>query len=486
MSLPSDPTSARGRASSAQGRLIGAAQAGRIVIRVLSAACLSRLLDPEVYGLYGMAAVVFGFLHMARDFGIVTALQHPGVTPATFRALCRAGLFGGLGLTGAGLLLAGPTGWFFQETERVPRVLMVMATSFVFAGLAAPAIGVLYREQRAAVTVALQLAGLAIASAAAIAAAWLGAGVWALVLFSVSYEVIVCGLVWIACPWRPGRIDPGVDWRQIFRSGVQLTGHQVATYARGVVDQLVVGRLHGVTALGWYGRGAQVTALPAQFGIDPFTPWVISTLGHLRGDRAEYVRYFRRVLNGLLHVSLAAGAACVAAPEVVVATLFGPGWSDAAPVARWLGLGLAVQPLLQVPIWLLGSGGQSRRLLYWSLGGLVVVATGCLLAAPHGPAAVALATAVALGLHAGTSTWICRTQPHLQPADWIGPLVTPLWLHGGMGGVAAGILHFLVSSSALPGQLAALMLGAAIYYALALLFSRTAWHELRHHLYWSR
>ena len=99
---------------------------------------------------------------------------------------------------------------------------------------------------------------------------------------------------------------------------------------------------------------------------------------------------------------------------------------------------------------------------------------------------VAAATALALGLHAGTSPWVCGAQPALRRADWIRPLLTPLWLHGGMAAVAVGLQHFLISSPALPIQLASLMLGAGIYYALALLFSRTARRELRHHLFWSR
>jgi serine/threonine protein kinase len=57
------------------GRAILAAQLARLAVRLGSAAALARLLAPEAYGLHGMAAAVFGFLHMARDGGTITALN---------------------------------------------------------------------------------------------------------------------------------------------------------------------------------------------------------------------------------------------------------------------------------------------------------------------------------------------------------------------------------------------------------------------------
>ena len=310
----------------AGGRVILAAQTMRLLVRIASAMVLTRLLTPAAYGLQGMALTVYGLLYMVRDFGVLTAAQQPDFTRQRFNAYARIGLVGGLGLALLGAALGWPLGWFFREPQRLPPVLAAMSAAFLFSGAAAPALGLLYRQQRIPTLAAIEVGAMTLASAGAVLAAWAGWGVWALVLMALINEAATCVAAWAICPWRPGAGHRDTRWRTLATFGANLTGFGVTDYYARNLDQIAVGWSTGAATLGIYGRGTQITVLPMQFGIAPFTGWIVASLGRLADRPAAFATFFRQTLNGLLHVSFPAAIPCAVAPEAVVRLLYGQAW----------------------------------------------------------------------------------------------------------------------------------------------------------------
>lgn len=462
------------------------AQTLRLAIRLGSAALLARILTPATYGLFGMAASVFGLLNMARDLGIITALQQPGITSQRFNAFCRVGLIGGLALAALGAALAIPTGRFYADDETVPWVVAAMCSAFIFSGVAAPALGLLYREQRAGQIAMIEVIAMAVGAVVAVTAANLGAGVWSLVLMGVLTDGVVCLLAWRACPWHPGSDTSGTSWSSLATFGASLTGHNIANYCTRTLDQITLGYTGGTGALGLYGRGAQIAALPAQYGIIPFNSYMVAGLRSSGGSSAGYTEFFRRGLNGLLHISFAAAAVCVAVPELLVRGLFGPQWLEASPVVRWLGIALAVQPLSSAPYWLLGGQGEGRRLLHWSICGVVFMGAGCAFAARLGLEAVAITAALAALLQAALAPVFCTGRTPVRVRDWYEPMFAPAMLHGGLA-----VLLFLVTRLVQTEQPeivrgAVLLVAGLTYYGTAVFFSSRVRAELRTHVFLNR
>lgn len=484
-SAPASATTRTFRDPGAGGRGIFAAQIVRGLVRLGSAAALARLLSPEDYGLHGMAAAIFGLLYMARDFGVITALQQPDLSEGRFAALTRIAVCGGIALAAVGCTLAIPAGWFFLEPGRVPPVLALMSVAFVFSGASAPALGILYRDRRATLVAALDVTAVAIASVLAVVAAAFGAGVWSLVLLSVVGEALLCIGAWWTSP-RPFHWGNGpIRWRRELAFGARLSAHELANYGARLIDQIIVGRVFGSATLGVYGRGAQVTALPAQFAIAPFGAWVVATLSGLRDSPLDLCRFLQRVLNSLLHVSLAAAAVCIAVPELVLNLLFGPAWLSAANVVRALALVLAVQPLLATIGWLLGALGQSRRLLLWSATGFIATGLACLSVAHRGPGLIALATGcVAIG-QAFVAPFYCRAASPVPLSAWFSALRVPSLAHGGLA-VALWATDARFSAESPLLRFTVLALVAVVYYGLLLATLPVVRRELREHIFWRR
>ncbi len=467
-------------------RGIALAQLVRFAARIAGAMALARLLVPADYGIFSMAVAAFGILQIARDLGIVTALQDPRFDEADFPAACRAGLLGGLGLMLAGFALAYPTGWFFHELRLVPAVLAGLSLGLFFSALAAPAIGLLYRAQQSARIAWIEAVAIALGTLGGIAAAVAGAGVWAIVVMQLLAEVIVCVWVWRISPLAPGFRATNRAALAYASLGAAFAGHNLATYLCRMFDQIVVGRVQGVVALGLYARGAQIAAIPAQYGIGPFTGHFVAALARCHDAPAEFVRCFRHGMNGLFHVSCAAAGLCVAVPDLLLLGLFGPQWTEAVPVVRWTGCVLAVQPLLGAPFWVLSTRAEKRALLAWSGTGVVLIGGACTVAAPHGLAAVAQATAAAAVLHAALVLPFCAGRTPLRTSDWLQPLALPAALHGLFAALVA-TLDRIVGSGAPDLLRAALLVACAgVYYGTIALVSPRFRAEIRGHLFWSR
>lgn len=468
------PSAAPAAAPVSGARSIVAAQVAKLALRLTSAAVLARLLTPDAYGLHGMAAALYGLLYMVRDFGVFAAVQQPDLTPARFNALCRIAVIGGVVLAGLCVLLGAPAAWFFGE-PRVPAVLAALGAGFILGGFAVPPLALLYREQRVATAMGIDVAGSAVSIAAAIAAAAAGWGVWALVTMAVVHELVVATVAWLRCPWRPGLDTGGTAWRDLLGSGASLTGHSVAGYFARTVDQIIVGQGQGAAALGYYGRGAQITTAAMQLAIAPFNGWAIATLARCRDRTDEFAATFRRLLNGVMHLALPVAVVCLVAPGWIVRGLYGEAWLPAAEIVRWLGLALLGQPLVFAQTWLLQATNQPHRLLRNSLLGLAAVVATCLLARPAGPAAVAAAAAAGTLVHGIGGLLLCLGLTPVKPRDLLASLAGPALLHGGLwlGLTAAG--GWIAPAPLL------LPVAAAAYYGLAWVAVPAVRRELRGH-----
>lgn len=458
------------------------AQILRLGVRLATAAILARLLTPADYGLQGMAAAVFGFLYIARDLGLVSTLQQARFSHQDLPAACRLGLGGGIMLTVAGVLLSWPTGRFFHETSTVPLVLAAMSLSFIFAGIAAPALGLLQREGRAAEVATAEAVAAAAAGVAAAGTAYLGAGVWSLVALTLVQEAAACLVAWRMTGATFSIIKKGGPRRTLATYGTTFASLQLINHAIQILDQVIVARIAGAVALGIYGRGAQLTALPHQYGIAPFHHWIVAQLGAPEASGA----LFRRALNSLLHVSLFSAALCVAVPGELLLLVFGGNWLEAAPVVRGLGIALAFQPWIAAPGWIFMARGALRPLILSGLAGAAITAAACLVAAPRGIGEVSQSIAVVSLIRAAAGPIICARDRIVRPEDWLAASLVPIAVHAGfaatllfakraLGGAGAG---WNVAFTAL------VMIPA--YYGLLLLVCPPFRREWKSHLFLTR
>jgi PST family polysaccharide transporter len=382
-----------------------AAQGARFVLQLGSVAVLARLLSPRDYGLLAIGLVVVGIGEIVRDVGLSSAaLRAPELSTRQRDGLFWLNTAAGLVLTAVAVAVAGPVAAAFSEPELEP-IVRVLAVTFVLNGLAAQYRAGLSRDLRFAALAGSELATQVVALTAAVTAAALGAGYWALVAQQVTQGVITVVTLVALGRWLPGRPRRGASLRPFIRFGAGITGTQIVYYLGSNLDNLILGLWVGPTALGLYNRGYQLLMTPLNQLRSPATALAVPVLARLHDDPDRFADYLKRSQLALGY-PLAFGLALVAgAAAPVVELVLGDQWKTLAPVLALLAVAGGAQTLAFVGHWVYLARGLAGALLRFHLVTLVLSAACIAAGSGFGVVGVAAGYAVAALLEWPLSLW---------------------------------------------------------------------------------
>jgi O-antigen/teichoic acid export membrane protein len=425
------------------GPVIVASQLAKGVIRLGATVAMARLLTPEAYGVFGMAAIAYGFFQVGGDAGLTAAgVQRRDLTAATASALFWLQLAVGA-IQAALMALSGPLLAGFYHEPQLARLVLPLAAALLLTNLGAQFRVHLLRNLRYPTVAVIEVAGQLGGAAAGLAAAATGAGFWALAAMVAAQELFIASGLVLACGWRPGRWPGPGHAHGLFAFAAGATTSGYANYGVIFCDQFLVGRWFGPLTLGLYGRAGQLSGLPGSVFFGPLTGWMIHALSRLQGNPDEFRAFFRRVVGGLMHACCPLAALLMAAPETCLGLLLGPQWLPAAPLLRALAPGLFLLPFSFADIWVLLGVGAGRRLAAWSAARLLVLVAALVAARPAGIETVAW-TMGAVALLTNLAGWfiVARVSP-LRISDFIETTWRPVFLAALWGcALAAGMGRF--------------------------------------------
>src|SRR5699024_2822901 len=174
------------------------------------------------------------------------------LTPAHFDTAFWTGLAWGLFLFLLMAFAGAPLVAQFYEEEQLKAIIPVMSLSLLL-----NPINMIHKAQ---LTKAMNFKKLALinnissvtAGLVALLLAFLDFGVWALVFYAISKVVVALPLFFKATGWKPKMIWEKDKFQEIFNFGAYTTGTSLFNKLRGNIDFLLVGKLAGATALGFY------------------------------------------------------------------------------------------------------------------------------------------------------------------------------------------------------------------------------------------
>ena len=240
------------KAKTVRGGLYAASAQGLIVLMSLATIpVLTRLLEPEDFGLVAMVTVFTGIAAMFVDAGLTMAtVQRDELTHQQVSNLFWVAT--GLGFLLALLVIASSplVAWFYGEPRLMPITVALAAAPF-FSGLTIQHQALLRRTMRLRQLAVVQVTCNFLGYAFAIAVAWQYRTYWALVVLPVSVAVLRMAGTWAVCSWRPGLPRRGAGARAMVGFGANLTGFSFANYFARSGDNMLIGWAWGDTALGF-------------------------------------------------------------------------------------------------------------------------------------------------------------------------------------------------------------------------------------------
>ena len=327
-----------------------AARLAALVATVAAFAALGRLLTPEAFGHFALAAAVFALAQTISEFGLRHYLvRERDLAPGTagravglalaLAAACAAIL--------AALALALGGGAMHPASA---AALLVLAPALLFSAVGAVAEALLQRELDFRLIAWVEVARAGMDGAVAVALAWAGLGAVALaggVLASRAASAVAV----VALGGHVRALAPRLGgWGRFGGFGGRFVATDLLPNAASLALNATLTAAQGAATLGLYNRAQAIRAMLDRTALSGIRPVVLPVIARALASGWSPAEIHARKVDHLCAICWPAFAAIALLAEPIVALLLGARWEGTVPAVRILAAtGLAV-PLTKMSL----------------------------------------------------------------------------------------------------------------------------------------
>lgn len=300
-------------------------------IVLLTTIVLARLLSPEEYGLVALALVVMAYAETLADAGVAQALVYlPRSAEIARSALLISMLVGGVLVAGA--LIGAPLISEFFGREEVASLVQVLAVSLLATALAAVPESLLRRDLRFQRLTAATVIRAVVTGALSMILAFAGYGAWSLAIGTATGSVMYAVSCWVLLPehvsWRIWRVS-SQSLKANLAYGFPVAGSNLLARLIFDIDYLIIGRMLGAQALGFYTLAFR---LPELLIINIF--FVLSSVmfplySRVRNEPGRLQNGYLKSVQVQSLYGIPAGVGLAVVAPALVPVLFGDQWNAA-------------------------------------------------------------------------------------------------------------------------------------------------------------
>jgi O-antigen/teichoic acid export membrane protein len=332
-----------------------------LVLGIAATAVLARILVPADFGLLGMVFALTAIAERFKDIGLGKAtVQKKELTHSEVSNLFWLNSALGIGICLSICILSGAIARFYHE-QRLTHIAMLLSLTFVFGGLTIQHQALLNRQMKFLATGVIGTGALIVSNALAIILALRGYGYWSLVWRELARSMLVAIGTSFACPWVPGLPDFERGVGPQMRFGRDITLFNIVTYFTSSLDQILLGRFSGATALGIYRQASQLVMMPINQLTSPMQSVWEPLFSALQDDSPKYRRGFQKTVSTISLITMPLAAGAFICSKQLVALLLGQRWSGAVDIAKILAVAMFIRPVITTVGFVMLSCGKTAR-----------------------------------------------------------------------------------------------------------------------------
>lgn len=333
---------------------------GQFVLQIV----LARILDPEHYGVLSLMMIFTALANVFIQNGFNTALiQNKDVTEEDYSSVFWMNLLIA-GVLYALLYFAAPMIAAFYEMPDIVLPFRVLSLMLIPGAVNSIQLAKVRKNMDFKKVFQCNLAAIVISGVAGIVMAYMGTGLWALVVQTLLNVLVACVVMWFTVDFRPRFIFHYARVKVLFSFGWKLTASGLLDTLYQDIRSLVIGKKYNADTLGYYNRGKQFP----QFLISAVNSAVQSVLlpaMSAEQDDTKKVKMLMRnsvMLSSYIIFPLMAGLAGVATPLVRI--LLTDKWLPCVPYLQIYCFALAFNPVHTSNLQAINAVGRSDIYLY--------------------------------------------------------------------------------------------------------------------------
>ncbi len=320
---------------------------------------LARLLLPEDYGVVALIIVFITISQVFVQSGLGTALiQKKEVTDTDYSSVFYLTL-GIAVIFYVILFIAAPAIAAFYNQPLITMVLRVLGLSLFFGSVNSIQNAVIARNFQFKKLFISSLGAVVISGVVGVSMAYLGYGVWALVMQQLASIGSLCLFMWFTVKWRPKRQFSLTRVKKLFAFGWKLlvSGLIDVTYTN--LSTLIIGKIYPAGMLGYYTKGQEFPMTVMSTMNSSIQAVMLPAYAKNQDNRPAVKEIMRRALVSSSFLVFPAMAGLAVTAEPLVLLLLTDKWLMCVPFIQIFCAVYALWPIHTVNLQALNGIGRS-------------------------------------------------------------------------------------------------------------------------------
>jgi O-antigen/teichoic acid export membrane protein len=288
---------------------------------------MARLLSPHDFGVAAASGFFIQLAARLTQFGFGASLvrvkeMRPEHLSSIYLAIQGMGIF-----TFTVLYVAAPMFGQFFRSDEAGALLRLAALSFVINPLGVVPAALFQRRMQFKYTVLADWVDTIVGAVVTIVFGLRGFAYWSIVYGHLSGLIVRVILQLFLSRWRPTLTFSKTAFRELLGFGLGIQTKRLLDYAATNLDNLVVGRLLGMSALGIYNKAftnMNKLVFRMTLGQAPFRIFSI-----IHEDRERFARAYQKLILSITLMGYPVLAGCIVAAEPMFLLLYGKQWLPA-------------------------------------------------------------------------------------------------------------------------------------------------------------
>lgn len=316
-----------------------------MAIQLVITAILARILAPEDYGIIAIAYVFINFFNILSDIGIGPAIiQNKTLNDNDLKNIFSFTVYMGLILSCVFFFCSWPITHYYNKDILLPvcqsLCILILSNCILIVPL-----NLLYKEKQFKLISFTTLLIQTTTGIISIIAAYNGLGIYSLVL-SYLLSSILLAIFYLYKKRMTFKLIPGIEsLKKIFSFSSYQFLFNIINYFGRNVDKMLIGRMAGLQALGYYEKSYRLMLLPLQNITFVITPVMLPVFSSLQDSIKEMTDKYMKVLKLMSYIGFPLSIILFFCGRELILLFFGDQWEEAVDPFQILSLTVGMQIL---------------------------------------------------------------------------------------------------------------------------------------------
>ncbi len=336
---------------------------GGLAISFVSNIVLARLLSPDDYGTLGLVMVFITIADVLVDGGLGNALiQKKDIEEKDKTTIFTANLAFSLFLI-AVLFIASPFIESYTEVKGLSLLIRVQSVCVLIRAFYVVNVSQITRDLRFSKLAQVSLISQALSTVIAIVMAYLGMGVWSLLLKAIMLDLICCVLYAFSSPFKYKIGFDLASFKGLFNFGFPVALANIIESLYANVVGFVIGKVYSVKDLGYFSQASSLKQIPVYSVSAVINQVFFPFFSKIQDDTSALVSKYRTTIRVVTFFVYPILAYLIFFAEPVIVLLYSEKWLLCVPIFQVLCFSGFLNALYHLSRSTIKAVGKSKMLL---------------------------------------------------------------------------------------------------------------------------